>query len=111
MISKPLYKTTIVIWSTYNSEEVELDDLAIDATHGAAYCSDYTCVKVEDPAKDPDFPDTEFFGDFEEMSPASVRGHCGGMPQGCFENLNRGCSCRCEKCASPEAREKGTPIR
>ena len=49
---KPLYKTTIVIWSEYDGSEVELEDLARAATEGDAYCSDYYTEYVKDPTKD-----------------------------------------------------------
>lgn len=61
---KPLYKTTIVIWSEYDpTDEVELEDLARAATSGDAYCSKQESVKVEDPATDPAWDNTEFFDD------------------------------------------------
>ena len=59
---KKLFKTTIVIWSEYDTTEVELEDLAREASSGDAYCSRYRSVAVEAPATDPDFDDTEFFG-------------------------------------------------
>jgi len=67
-----LFKTTVVIWSEYNPEEngTELEDLARDATDGESYCSKQTCLKVEDPTKDPDWDGTEFFGvDDDENNP------------------------------------------
>jgi hypothetical protein len=33
------YKTTMVIWSRFSGEEVELEDLAREATSGQAYYS------------------------------------------------------------------------
>ena len=61
-----LYKTTIVIWTDYNASQVELEDLAIAATVGDAYCSKQECVKVEEPFDDPNPPSPEFFGVEEE---------------------------------------------
>jgi len=65
---RSLFKTTIVIWSEYDSEagHVELADLALDATDGQSYCSSMTKTKVEDPSKDPDWDGTEFFGEEED---------------------------------------------
>ena len=64
-----LYKTTIVIWSEYDaSENTEIDDLARDAMSGDSYCSKQDCVKVDDPASDPDWDGTEFFACEEEGS-------------------------------------------
>ena len=64
-MSKPqkLFKTTIVIWSEYPTNEYSIDDLAREAISGDAYCSLQHCEGVSDPAK---FPHTEFFGDDEE---------------------------------------------
>jgi hypothetical protein len=62
-MQKPLFKTTVVIWSTSDpTDRVELSDLACDAEVGASYCSVMRTVRVEDPAADPDMDDTEFFG-------------------------------------------------
>lgn len=60
-MSLKLFKTTIVIWSEFNSDNVELEDLARDATSGESYCSKQNCEYVEDVQKDPDWDDTEFF--------------------------------------------------
>jgi hypothetical protein len=60
---KPLYKTTIVIWSEYDpTDKVELDDLASDATTGGSYCSYMHASRVEAPTKDKHWDGTEFFG-------------------------------------------------
>lgn len=63
MKPQKLYKTTIVIWSEYPTNNVSIEDLAREATRGDAYCSSQRCEGVSDPSK---FPDTEFFGDPEE---------------------------------------------
>ena len=60
-----LYKTTIVIWSEYPGDQVELEDLAREATMGDAYCSKQESVRVEnnDPAIGADDgPSRDFFG-------------------------------------------------
>ena len=61
MSQKPLYKTTIVIWSPFDGNEAELADLAFQATEGNSYCSAQRSVLVENPSKDPDWDGTEFF--------------------------------------------------
>jgi hypothetical protein len=61
-----LYKTTIVIWSRFPGDSVELTTLAHEATEGAAYCPVYRSESVADPASDPDWDDTEFFADFSD---------------------------------------------
>lgn len=59
---KPLWKTTVVIWSEYNGELVELETLAREATSGSeAYCARYRSKLVDDPAKDEAWDGTEFF--------------------------------------------------
>ena len=60
---KPLYKTTIVIWTEYDPDanKVDLIDLARAATGGDAYCSVHEVLKVEHPERDRDWDETEFF--------------------------------------------------
>ena len=60
---KPLYKTTIVIWTEEDTRGWELEDLAREATVGVAYCSTQTIAAVLDPEEDPDWDGTEFFMD------------------------------------------------
>ncbi len=67
-VMRPLYKTTIVIWSEAGGDAVELSTLAREAETGDAYCSRSQSVRVEDPAKDPDWDGTEFFGPEGESS-------------------------------------------
>lgn len=43
----PLYRTIIHIWTQYNPEDWELEDLARDAVDGAAYC-DYQFSELID---------------------------------------------------------------
>jgi hypothetical protein len=64
-MTKPqkLYKTTIVIWTEYPTNEFSIVSLAEEATDGNAYCSSQKCEGVSDPSK---FPNTEFFGDPQE---------------------------------------------
>ena len=66
--AKGLYKTTIIVWSRYDpsAAEMELVDLARDATDGEAYCPVLRpSVLVAEPAKDPDWDGTDFFGEDE----------------------------------------------
>lgn len=56
-----LYKTEIVIWSNFNPDSVELEDLARDATDGGSYCSKQRVYFVLDAEKDEDWDGTEFF--------------------------------------------------
>jgi hypothetical protein len=59
---KKLWKSTIVIWSDFDPQKVELADLAREATDGGAYCSKQKArfVKV---AGDEDWDGTEFFNE------------------------------------------------
>ena len=63
---KKLFKTTIVIWSEYNTEDVELTDLAREATEGDSYCSKQECEQIEDPETDDEWDGTEFFNSDDE---------------------------------------------
>lgn len=65
---KPLYKTTIVIWSEYNGTNVELSTLASQVENGDAYCSVYRSSLIENPSNDPDWDNCEFFDDGEPTS-------------------------------------------
>src|SRR5438876_1975596 len=56
-----LYKTSITIWSEYDTAELELTDLAHRAETGDAYCSRKTSALVAEPEKDPDWDGTDFF--------------------------------------------------
>jgi hypothetical protein len=56
-----LYKTTIIIWSRYDGDKVQLSDLAYQAEEGDAYCSKQSSVLIPQPDTDPDWPGTEFF--------------------------------------------------
>jgi hypothetical protein len=59
----PLFKTTIVIWSEYPGEKVDLEHLARDATCGDAYCSRYRSERVGEPEGDPAWDGTDFFAE------------------------------------------------
>jgi hypothetical protein len=60
-----LYKTTIVIWSEYEGDKVELVDLARAATNGDAYCSQQFSILVN-PEDDADWDGNEFFSDEDD---------------------------------------------
>lgn len=64
--ARGLHKTTIVIWSRYPGDKLELVDLAQQATDGDAYCSKQESVFCDDPFGDPDAPAQEFFVDVLE---------------------------------------------
>lgn len=64
-MTKPLYKTTIVIWSEYDASALELEDLARDATSGESYCSSSRTELISRPEKNPDWDGTEFFNEVE----------------------------------------------
>ena len=63
---KPLYKTTIVIWSDFEPSHLELEDLARDATSGESFCSRCIREAIQHPEMDEYPPDEEFFLDGEE---------------------------------------------
>ena len=58
---KPLFKTTIIIWTDWDPHGTELSDLAYEAEEGNAYCSKVSRVSVETPPNDPDWDGNEFF--------------------------------------------------
>jgi hypothetical protein len=58
---KPLFKTTIVIWSDRDPASHELEDIAREATQGEMYCSSQKTVQVDDPATDVAWDGNEFF--------------------------------------------------
>jgi hypothetical protein len=73
--SKPLYKTTLVIWSTWDGSKVEIDRLASEAMDGDAFCAKSETVIVADPESDPDWQGTEFFdtGSIDDGSAPVIR--------------------------------------
>ena len=62
-MKKPLYKTTIVIWSEFDPATVELSHLAREAESGETYCSKSRSTLVKNPTKDKEWDGTEFFGE------------------------------------------------
>jgi hypothetical protein len=62
-IRRPLFKTTIVIWSHYDPKDrkMEINHLAQEAVSGDAYCAKEETVEVKHPVTDPDFEDGDFF--------------------------------------------------
>ena len=58
-----LWKTTIVIWSDFDPDRFELEDIAREATEGAAFCASMKHELVADPSTDPAWQPTEFFDD------------------------------------------------
>jgi hypothetical protein len=72
---KPLYKTTIVIWSEFDPESGDCDirmyddgieRLARAACEGEAYCSKLKIQAVQKPEQDPDWDGTDFFEEEDE---------------------------------------------
>ena len=65
MSQRALFKTTIVIWSDYDPREAQMEivDLAREATSGDCYCSKQEMVRVDKPGDDADWDGTEFFRD------------------------------------------------
>ena len=61
-----LYKTILVIWTEYPTDEVELADLGHAATSGDAYCVSQDCTLTPDVANDPHWDGTEFFGEDDD---------------------------------------------
>lgn len=55
-----LFKTTIVIWTEYDTDTVDLYDLAAQAVDGNAYISKFICKKT-DTDNDKNWDGTEFF--------------------------------------------------
>lgn len=68
----PLWKTVIVIWSEYNPAEegeddnIDIEDLAFEASQGNAYCSHADSKLIKAPEKDPHWDGTEFFLETED---------------------------------------------
>lgn len=60
-IGKPLFRTTIVIWSERATTDMELSDLARDAESGASYCSVMRGEWIAEPEGDPSWDGTDFF--------------------------------------------------
>lgn len=71
---RPLYKTTIVIWSDFDPAPYEIGALASEAETGGAYCSGRDELLVQTPETDEDWDDTEFFNSDEEEEDEEVEG-------------------------------------
>lgn len=56
-----LFKTTIVIWSAFPGEDLELQQLAREACSGGAYCSRYGTELIVEPKGDPAWDGNDFF--------------------------------------------------
>lgn len=65
---RPLYRTTIVIWSEFDPSDMELSWLAREAEEGEALCTKNDITYVEKPEDDPDFEEgvESFFWAVEE---------------------------------------------
>jgi len=62
---RPLYKTTIVIWSDFNPERTEIHALAHEAVSGDCYCSTRHDELVPDPSLDPEWDNNDFFAELD----------------------------------------------
>lgn len=107
-----LFKTTIVIWSPYRGDAVELSRLAEEAESGDAYCS----ALVPDPCLDEDWDGTEFFGDAADGTLLLCDGcfACGTCllaecADGCAEPLDHDGKCLHE--GPPECQWRALPGR
>jgi len=58
---KPLYKTTIIIWSEYDTCGTSVRCLGDNVADRDAYCSKLSCQAVQNPEQDPDWEETDFF--------------------------------------------------
>lgn len=90
--SGALYKTTIIIWTSYPPDDMEIVDLAWEATDGNAHSSVEHTVLVPCPEADPDWDGTEFFD--LPGSRAAVRllcDHCYTAVTGTDAECQRGC--------------------
>jgi hypothetical protein len=63
---RPLYKTTIVVWTEDNTDGISAERLGRELSIGDAYCSVKNCELVKDPDNDDNWDDTDFFGQEEE---------------------------------------------
>lgn len=67
-MAKKLWKTTIVIWSEDDPQDMELSDLAREAESGSSICTKCVSGFVEHPDEDPDWDGNEFFDDPDSES-------------------------------------------
>jgi len=56
-----LFKTTLVIWSRFDPEGMEMEDLAFSVSQDESYCSGCATEEIENPRKDIDFDGNSFF--------------------------------------------------
>ena len=95
---KPLWKTTIVIWSEFDASQVEIDYLARDASNGDSICTSSVTERIDDPPSHPGFAATgEFFYDHDTVFPCS---ECGAADADWDETAG---NLRCREHRSPEA--------
>jgi hypothetical protein len=60
---KGLWKSTIVIWSTFDPSEFDIEDLSRDALAGDAHCSEHKVEFIDDLDSDPDWDGSELLND------------------------------------------------
>lgn len=72
-MKKPLFKTTVIIWTEYDPHKTELlyhedglEFLMREASSGNGYCSNAGTIEVIEPTQDPDWDGTDFFNDEPE---------------------------------------------
>jgi len=53
-----LFRTTVEIWTEYDTTLVDLADIAREATQGDGFCASVRCDLVSDETQ---FPETSFF--------------------------------------------------
>lgn len=56
-----LWKSTVVIWSDSDPQQMELAHLAREAESGDSYCAKMATELIDKPKEDPDWDGTEFF--------------------------------------------------
>lgn len=60
-MGRALYKTTIVVWTEYDTEHLDIECLGQQAMDGEAHNSKFSCEYIEKPEDDSDWDDSEFF--------------------------------------------------
>lgn len=63
---KGLWKSTIVIWSTSDPSETDVEDLAREALAGDAHCSTNKVEFIDDLESDSDWDGSDFLNGQEE---------------------------------------------
>lgn len=56
-----LWKTTIIIWSDFNPEDFDIEDLSRETMAGGAYCAEQKVEFIDEPVDDVDWDGTTFF--------------------------------------------------